>query len=118
MLNLSQTETHHPLAAPEMKTKRQRLIFIILFSLSVKFYPQNPEVKFSQQEILNDLDTLKNVLEKSHYNLYAYTSKEEFDKNFQKVKGSIIMDSSSLKMVVGLFQQIISKANTGHAEIS
>ena len=56
-------------------------------------------------------------MEKSHYNLYAYTPKEEFDLNYDRVKNSVEKDSISFKEAVGIFQRVISKANTGHAEI-
>lgn len=97
-----------------MRYKQLFLIIILLFQFSEN-YSQSQE--FSREEVLKDLDTLKNLLEKSHYNLYAYTTKKEFDKNFKEIKNSFSEDSISLKEVVGKFQQVISKANTGHAEI-
>lgn len=90
------------------------LILFFLFSFS-NSYSQTQE--FGKKEVLEDLDTLKDLLEKSHYNLYAYTPKKEFDINFEEVKNSLEQDSISLKGAVGIFQKVISKANTGHAEI-
>lgn len=97
-----------------MRYKQLFLILLILFPFS-KNYSQTQ--KFSYKEILEDLDTLKDLLEKSHYNLYAYTSKEKFDSNFEEVTKSLKKDSITLKEAVGTFQNVISKANTGHAEI-
>ena len=97
-----------------MRYKQLFLILIVLFPFSNN-YSQTQE--FSKNEVLQDLDTLKTLLEKSHYNLYAYTSKEKFDQNFEKVTNSLNEDSISLKEAVGIFQKVISKANTGHAEI-
>lgn len=97
-----------------MRYKPLFLILIVLFSFSNN-YAQTQE--FSKKEVLEDLDTLKTLLENSHYNLYAYTSKEKFKQNFEKVTNSLNEDSISLKEAVGIFQKVISKANTGHAEI-
>ena len=97
-----------------MRYKPLFLILIVLYSFSNN-YSQTQE--FSKKEVLEDLDTLKTLLENSHYNLYAYTSKEKFNQNFEKVTNSLNENSISLKEAVGIFQKVISKANTGHAEI-
>ncbi|MCM8568559.1 S41 family peptidase [Gramella jeungdoensis] len=97
-----------------MRYKQLFLILILLFPFSNNYSQRR---QFSKKEVLEDLDTLKTLLEKSHYNLYAYTSKEKFDQNFEKVAKSLKEDSISLKEAVGTFQKVISKANTGHAEI-
>lgn len=97
-----------------MRYKQLYLILIILFQFS-NSYSQTQE--FSKKDVLEDLDTLKSILENSHYNLYAFTSKEQFDRNFEEVTKSLKEDSISLKEAVGTFQKVISKANTGHAEI-
>ena len=73
--------------------------------------------QFSKQQVLEDLEYLKTSLEEAHYNLYAYTSKREFDQNFNEVKASVEKDSLSLLEATSLFQRVISKANNGHTEI-
>lgn len=73
--------------------------------------------QISKQRVFEDLRYLKTSLEKAHYDLYAHTSKEDFNSNFESVLQSINKDSLSLLEVVNLSQRIISKANTGHAEI-
>ena len=97
-----------------MKQKLLFLILIIIFQFSNTY---SQAQKFSKQEVLEDLDSLKSLLETSHYDLYAFTSKEKFDANFKEIKESIRKDSISLKEAVGKFQKVISKANMGHAEI-
>lgn len=74
--------------------------------------------RFSQQEVLEDLDYLHESLDKAHYDLYAYTTKKVFNANFEKLKSSVTKDSLSLLEVTSLFQAVISKANNGHTEIN
>jgi len=72
---------------------------------------------FSKEEVIADLDYLKSSLEQTHYDLYAYTSKEAFDANYKLVRSSIQKDSVSLKEATQVLQSLISKANNGHTEI-
>ncbi len=88
----------------------------IFFCCTQASYPQE-QPQFSKQEVLEDLTFLKSSLEQAHYNLYAYTPKKAFLKNTEQVKNEIAGDSLSLLQIQSLFQKIISKANTGHAEI-
>ncbi|PTX43471.1 peptidase S41-like protein [Christiangramia gaetbulicola] len=97
-----------------MKSRQLYVILLTLFS----FYNNYSQTQiFSRNEVREDLEILKDLLEKSHYNLYAYTSKEEFDSNFEEIARSLKKDSITLKEAVGTFQKVISKANVGHAEI-
>ena len=73
--------------------------------------------KFSRQEVFEDLQYLRKSLEEAHYNLFAYTTEDAFDQNFELVKSSIVQDSLSLLEVTSLYQKVISKANNGHTEI-
>jgi len=72
---------------------------------------------FPKSEVLEDLAFLRESLEETHFNLYAYTSKLEFDANYEKVKQEIKKDSFSLLEATSIFQKVISKANNGHTEI-
>ena len=94
-----------------MKTK-YLILFTLLFSLTVL-----GQKKFAQQEVIKDLHFLRESLEKAHYNLYTYITKEAFNLNFENVKASITKDSLSLLETTSLFQAVISKANNGHTEI-
>ena len=73
--------------------------------------------QFSKKQVLEDLEFLKTSLEETHYDLYAYTPKQEFLKNFNEVTASVTKDSLSLLEATSLFQQVITKANNGHTEI-
>src|SRR6056297_1065891 len=90
--------------------------FIIFMGNSVTVNGQN-NTSFSKQQILDDIDYLKKSLDQTHFNLYAFTSKEKFAKNADKIENAIVKDSLNLLEATNIFQQIISKANTGHAEI-
>jgi hypothetical protein len=56
-----------------MRNSQLILMLFILFTFSIGYSQTN---EFSKEEVLKDLDTLKALLEKSHYNLYAYTPKK------------------------------------------
>ncbi|TFV95655.1 peptidase S41 [Algoriphagus kandeliae] len=88
------------------------IIFSFLFTLA-----SFGQKKFAQQEVLEDLQYLRESLEEAHYNLYAYITEEAFNRNFEAVKSSITQDSLSTLEVTSLFQAVISKANNGHTEI-
>lgn len=89
-------------------------IFIIFTQYSIA---QQSENKFGQNEIMEDLEYLNNSLKDAHYNLYAYTSEEDFSKNYQSVKKSITKDSITLLQATAIFQKVISVVNNGHTEI-
>ena len=91
-----------------------RLLHMVVFFLC--FCAQAQET-FTKTQILSDMAYLKNTLEEAHYNLYAYTPKKEFDRNYEKVKQSVRKDSFNLLEATTLLQRIISKANNGHTEI-
>ncbi|MGC9342590.1 MAG: S41 family peptidase [Bacteroidales bacterium] len=60
---------------------------------------------------------MRESLENAHYNLYAYTTEQEFESVYQKVKSSIRKDSLNLLETTSLFQRLISAVNNGHTEI-
>jgi len=72
---------------------------------------------FTKDQILSDMAYLKSTMEEAHYNLYAYTPKKEFDRNYEEIKQSVRKDSFNLLEATSLLQRIISKANNGHTEI-
>ena len=73
--------------------------------------------QFSKEDVLFDLEYLKSSLEETHFDLYAYTSKEDFEKNYSEVKNQIQNDSLSLLEITNHFQKVISKANNAHTRI-
>ena len=89
--------------------------YLLVFILSIG--TAKAQTQFSKIQVLEDMAYLKSSLEEAHYNLYAYTSKEAFDQNYNLVKQSVKKDSLNLLEATSLFQKIISKANNGHTEI-
>ena len=85
-----------------MKISTILVIYLFAF-LSIPAIAQKSEVKFGQHQILEDLDYLNKSLQDAHYNLYAYTSKEDFSKNYQEVKKSITQDSVTLLQATTIF---------------
>lgn len=93
-----------------------RTIYTCLFVfLMGSLYGQNG---FSREQIINDLNYLKKTLEEVSYDLYAYTSKEAFEKNFNQIVNELTEDSLSQIATINLFQKVVSAANIGHTSIS
>lgn len=90
--------------------------FIIIISLLCTL-PAFGQKKFSEQEVIEDLQFLRKSLEEAHYSLYTYTTKKAFSQNFENLKSSVTKDSLTLLETTSLFQAVISKANNGHTEI-
>ena len=96
-----------------MNPKKFILVCLLVLCYNLQVFGQS----FSREAVLQDLEYLKSSLEDAHYNLYALTPKPDFDKNFQEVKNSVQKDSFNFKEATGIFQRVIAKAQTGHAEI-
>ncbi len=79
---------------------------------------QTSAQQFSKAEVLSDLQYLRSSLEETHFDLYAYTSKEDFEQNYSEVKKQIKNDSLNLLEVINLFQKVVSKANNAHTRIA
>lgn len=95
-----------------------KYIVVIIFSLlltSISFGQATYD--FSKEEVLADLEMLYESLEEAHYDLYAYTTKQEFDSAYTAVKSSINSDSLSLLEATNAYQRLISVVNNGHTEI-
>ena len=91
----------------------QKAILILIVSITSNSIAQ----KFSKSDILYDLEFLKLSLEEAHINLYAYTTKEDFNKNYLEVKSTIKKDSFTTLEANKIFQNVVSKANNGHTRI-
>ena len=98
--------------------KKSILIIVILFICFLQnFEAQKSNTKFQKKAILEDLEYLYNSLEKAHYNLYAYTTKDTFKENYIAVKKAISKDSITLLEAITIFQKVISAAKNSHTEI-
>ncbi len=69
--------------------------------------------KYSAQEVKDDLEYMYETLEKSTYDLYALVEKEEMDRSYQAINGSI-NDSYSALEVYRLFQPFVAKVRMSH----
>jgi C-terminal processing protease CtpA/Prc len=101
-----------------VKYKYIIIILILFFStkgISVSSYAQPPR-RFSAEEIKSDLDYLRDALEASHYNLYAYTPKETFDNLYKKIELSLNEPLTSLQ-VYRLFQPYVALSKMGHCQM-
>lgn len=96
-------------------------LYILAIFLWALFSPpslaQQADKKIGPQDILEDLAYLNTSLQEAHYHLYAYTSKEDFSKNYLHIKNTIPTDSVTLLQATSIFQKVISAANNGHTEI-
>ncbi len=72
--------------------------------------------KYSAQQVKEDFKYLYNTLEASHYDLYAHTKKEVFDKEYRKISESIT-DSLTLLQIDRLFLQFVALTHEGHCSI-
>lgn len=88
------------------------IIFILLCSTTLA-YGQ----KFSKGDVDNDFKDLYRTLQETHYNLYAYKDKLQYDSLYNVLQSSIKADSLSLLETVSFYQHLVSFANTGHCEI-
>ncbi|MBW1296279.1 S41 family peptidase [Aquimarina litoralis] len=86
--------------------------------ISILWNVQVSAQQFSKKDVLSDLAYLKHSLEETHFNPFTYTSKKEFEQNYQAVKKEIQKDSLNLLEVTSLFQKVISKINNAHTRIA
>jgi C-terminal processing protease CtpA/Prc len=93
-----------------------RLLLLIVLFLSKNGFAQNKPQLFSQS-VKEDLDYLYKSLQSTHYNLFAFQSKESYDSLYNQLKLSIPIDSLTVLQTVTYFQKLVSFANTGHCEI-
>ncbi|WP_222983280.1 S41 family peptidase [Flagellimonas meishanensis] len=96
-----------------MKHYFSAFLFLIVSSIT---FSQSPS-KFSKEDISADFEYLYSSLDEAHYDLFAYTPKQEFDTAFNMLKKSISQDSLTLLETTNLFQKLISKSNNGHTNI-
>ena len=91
-------------------------IFIYLFIFPFICLGQST-TKFSEGQVSKDLKYLYKSLINAHYNLYAYTSKQNFDLAYKEAQKAINKDSLTLLEITNIFQRLTAIANNGHTEI-
>lgn len=92
------------------------LLFIVSLVSSFSF-GQNSSTKFSNQAVKEDFDYLYQSLQATHYNLFAFQSREKYDELFLQLKSNLTTDSLTLLETISFYQRLVSFANTGHCEI-
>jgi hypothetical protein len=88
------------------------IILALIGTTTSMLYAQEKE-KYSVQEIKSDFQYLYKTLEKSNYNLYAYTEKEKMDSVYKEIEGSITDSLTSLE-VFRLFQPFVASVKMSH----
>ncbi len=88
------------------------ILFVLPYSLLAQ-----PNVQFSKEEVVSDLEILRQLLVDAQYDVYAYISEQEFESAYLGAKSSIESDSLNLLETIKLYQGLISKINIGHTSI-
>lgn len=88
-------------------------LFLLLFTTSVWAQEQY----ITKAELLSDIDYATSALEESHFNLYAYSSKVDFQNNVTNIEGEINSDSISMFEAHRYLQRIVAGANNAHTRI-
>ncbi len=79
---------------------------------------QNTSIKYSNQTVKSDFDYLYESLQNTHYNLFTFRPKQQYDLHFENLKKNIKKDSLSYLETVSLYQNLVNFSNTGHCEIN
>jgi hypothetical protein len=96
------------------------LVAVLSFLLTCCYsQSRKPErkMKFSASELKEDLKYLYSTLQAAHYNLFVYTDKAVFDRQFAKLN-SEINDSLGILEAFKLFQRFASQSEIGHCRIN
>lgn len=91
----------------------KRITILILAFLFGSLCSAQNQMKFSANSVKVDLSFLYETLDKSHYDLYANTSKETFDREYKRIADAIT-DSLTLLQIDRLFHPFIALTKEGH----
>jgi hypothetical protein len=97
--------------------KKISLVIILLLFFNLQ-YSQSIMQKYSNETIKLDFDYLYKTLQNTHYNLFAFRTKEQYNSQFENLKNTIKKDSLTYLETVSLYQELVSFANMGHCEIN
>lgn len=98
-----------------VRMKSKYTVFVCFLFASLSF--GQSDARFSNTEVLADLEVLRTSLVEAHYNVYAYVSEQAFDSTYRAVKASIVVDSLNLLETTSIFQRLVSAVRNGHTEI-
>ena len=94
-----------------------QFVLIIIFFFSNVSFGQSTPAKLSSEDVRKDLEYLYQSLQATHYDLYAFQSKEKYDSLFEQLMSDLTAEPLTLLEATSLYQKLISFANTGHGEI-
>lgn len=92
------------------------ILITVLLQIKISF-AQNESPKLSNQIVKDDFDYLYKSLQATHYNLFAFQSKEKYDSLFNQLESNLTADSLTLLETTTFYQRFVSFSNTGHCEI-
>ncbi len=98
-----------------MKTFFPVLMLFLFTSCSVS-RNYNPAKKFSPEELQEDYNLFRNILEESHPSLYWYTSKDTIDHYFDK-GASALKDSLPEYKFRNILSRVLSQVRCGHTTV-
>lgn len=93
-----------------------RVVVIILIFLNA-FVSANAQQQFSKQQILSDLEELKELLITANFDAYAYTTAARMDSVYGYLKAEVSADSLSFLETTNLFQRMVDVVKMGHTSI-
>ena len=99
-----------------IKLTRFLLVFFAL-AAPLRATAQQKPIKFATADVKADMAYAYETLQKAHYNLYAYVSKQNYDAAYQKLLNSVGQDSLSMLETTMLFQRLLAIGNVGHSEV-
>jgi|GEM_PF-65758 len=93
------------------------IFFIVLASsCSLQQQKYSPSRKFSPQQLQEDYQTFRNILEESHPSLYWYTPKDSIDHYFEWAKYKL-NDSLTESGFRNVLSYVVSKFRCGHTSV-
>lgn len=105
------------------RTSNSQILLVILTgslllgcSMSKKTY--SPLQKFPPEALRSDFDILKEVLEKFHPSLYAYTPKSSIDFAFERYRNAIADSMTEQQFAFHIVSPVITEIRCGHTTIS
>jgi hypothetical protein len=93
--------------------KKTLLIAFLYFQVLVLFSQTNPAAFLTKKSAIEDIMILKSSLYEIHPSIFRYTSKDEFDRQFDMIVNSI-NDSLTRHEFTGLVTPIVSMVRCGH----
>jgi len=91
-------------------------LVVFLSSCAVQQQKYNPAKKYAAEQLQEDFDLFRNILEESHPSLYWYTPKDSIDHYFEVAK-SKLADSLTELQFRNVLSYVVSKFRCGHTSI-